>query len=138
MAPPSTQLLPQDASFTDMDFDNLISVPNCPVSGSCKLEQLDASLCDGGLFDGLVHQAASKDNGTAVANSRQEATAKKLRTPAGVRKQSARLKEKGLGGLAVQDAIEAVDDYLDSEEPADWEAMLFPMALDSEPYALNA
>lgn len=126
-----------------MDFENLISVPNCPVSASCKLEQLDASLCDGGLFDGMVPEVPAKAcaaNATVAttAGARQEAGPKKLRASGGVRKQSKRLKDKGLASLAVQDAIDAVGDYLDSEEPADWEAMLFPMALDSEPYGLSA
>ncbi len=118
-------------------------MPNCPVSASCKLEQLDASLCDGGLFDGMVPDAPVK---ACVANpsvapttsARQEAAPKKLRASGGVRKQSKRLKDKGLASLAVQDAIDAVGDYLDSDEPADWEAMLFPMALDSESYVLSA
>lgn len=125
-AGPSASILPRDSSFSDLDFDHLISVPNCPVADSCKLAALGA-------------QAAGAPPGCGDKGcGRQQEAARKLCAGGGVRKQSSRLRDKGLAGRAVQDAIEAVGDYLDSEEPADWEAMLFPMALDSEPYGLPA
>jgi hypothetical protein len=124
--------LPRNSSFVDLDLDHLISVPNCPVAESCKLEPLEPSACEGSLF-GMVPDAG-RARGGAARGAAAGARALNVAGGAGVRKQSARLREKGMASLAVQDAIEAVGDYLELEEPADWEAMLFPMALDSEPY----